>query len=231
MATVKALVAQGARVTAVARGGDRLRALEAVVGKGLVVRQGDAADPAFLKEILRQQMPTLVVLAAGVTPRVAHIDEFDWESFSEAWHSDLKAAFLLVTSALTLPLRPGSTIVIVSSGAAVRGSPLSGGYAGAKRMQWFLANYAQSRSDARGLGIRFIAVVPEQLITGTTIAANASSAYAAMQGITAEEFMGRYDVQLTPDTVADAIVAALRGDVDPGVNVIAIRGTGIEALT
>jgi hypothetical protein len=30
----------------------------------------------------------------------------------------------------------------------------SGGYAGAKRMQWFLAVYAQKFSDARKLGIR-----------------------------------------------------------------------------
>jgi hypothetical protein len=32
-----------------------------------------------------------------------------------------------------------------SSGAAVNGSPMSGGYAGAKRMLWMMAKYASAR--------------------------------------------------------------------------------------
>jgi NADP-dependent 3-hydroxy acid dehydrogenase YdfG len=39
-ATVKALISEGVRVTAVARGADRLRALEAEVGDGLATLQG-----------------------------------------------------------------------------------------------------------------------------------------------------------------------------------------------
>jgi hypothetical protein len=39
-------------------------------------------------------------------------------------------AFHWIREALLLPLRPGSTVVAMSSGAAVAGSPLSGGYAG-----------------------------------------------------------------------------------------------------
>jgi hypothetical protein len=162
---------------------------------------------------------------------VAPVDSFGWEEFSEAWNSDLKAAFHLVTQALTIPLCPGSTVVLVSSGAAVRGSPLSGGYAGAKRMQWFLASYAQSVSDAKQLGLRFIAVVPEQLIEGTTIAALASAGYAAVQGITAEAFMNRYPVPLTTGAVAEAILSAIRGDAAAGATVIGLRGGRIEPLT
>ena len=167
-ATVKALLSEGAHVTAVARGADNLRALKTELGDGLATIQGDATDSAFAERLLRELRPDLVVLAAGVTPRMARVDEFDWESFSEAWNGDLKASFHLVKQALTLPLRPGSTVVLVSSGAAVDGSPLSGGYAGAKRMQWFLASYAQKVSDAKRLGIRMLAVLPRP-IDGTTL--------------------------------------------------------------
>jgi NAD(P)-dependent dehydrogenase (short-subunit alcohol dehydrogenase family) len=230
-AVVSALVAERVRVTAVARGAERLQRLRSALGDAqLDIVQGDAANPDFLATLIRDRAPDFVVLAAGVTPRVAAIDTFDWEEFSEAWNSDLKAAFHLVSLALTMPLRPGATIVLVSSGAAVRGSPLSGGYAGAKRMQWFLATYAQAVSDARQLGLRFIAVVPEQLIEGTTIAGLAAAGYAAVQGITAEEFMGRYAIPLTTTAVATAILDALRGPVADGATVIGLRGGALAAL-
>jgi len=230
-ATVKALVSEGARVTAVARGVDRLRALQAEVGEGLVtVRQGDATDPAFVERLLREGQPELIVLAMGVLPRMGWVDEFDWESFSEAWNQDLKASFLVMKQALALPLRPGSTVVVVSSGAAVNGSPLSGGYAGAKRMQWWLASYAQRVSDTRKLGIRALALLPTQLIEGTAIGERAASTYAAMNGTTAEMFMKRYPAPLDTSKVASAILGALAGDVPADVAALAVTGTGTEAL-
>ena len=80
-------------------------------------------------------------------------------SFSEAWNADLKASFhRRQTGASLSRSAAGSSVVLVSSGAAIDGSPLSGGYAGAKRMQWWLAGYAQKVSDARKLGIRFAAL-------------------------------------------------------------------------
>ncbi|MFI8236484.1 hypothetical protein ACIF83_04355 [Streptomyces sp. NPDC085866] len=72
-------------------------------------------------------------------------------------------------AALARPLCPRSTVVIVSSGAALGGSPLSGGCAGAKRMQMFLADYLQYAADARDLGIRFVALVPRQVLVGAPI--------------------------------------------------------------
>ena len=131
------------------------------------------------------------------------VDALGWASFSENWNTDLKASFFFLQQALTLPLRPGSTVIIVSSGAAIGGSPASGGYAGAKRMQWFLAGYAQKISDAKKLGIRVIAVLPKQLIEGTTIGARAAATYGAMNGTTAEAYMKRWDVPLDVEKVAD----------------------------
>jgi NADP-dependent 3-hydroxy acid dehydrogenase YdfG len=227
-ATVKALISEGVHVTAVARDADRLRTLKTEVGDRLATLQGDATDPAFAERLLHEISPDLVVLAAGVTPKMGRVDEFDWESFSEAWNGDLKASFLLVKQALTLPLRPGSTVVLVSSGAAIDGSPLSGGYAGAKRMQWFLAGYAQKVSDAKKLGIRVLAVLPRP-IDGTTIGAGAAMAYGPMSGTTAEGFMKRIGVSL--DSVASAILTALDRGVPTEINAIAVTQAGIEPLT
>ena len=215
-------------MTAIARGADKLSALSTEVGAGLETLQGDATDPAFVERLLSELKPDLLVLAAGVTPQMGRVDEFDWESFSAPWDGDLKASFLLVKQALTLPLRSGSTVVLVSSGAAIDGSPLSGGYAGAKRMQWFLAAYAQKVSDAKKLGIRMLAVLPRP-IHGTTIGARAAEAYGPMSGTTAEAFMKRIGVSL--DKVASAILTALDGGVPPEINAIAVTPAGIEPLT
>ena len=76
-ATVKALLSEGAHVTAVARGADNLRVLKTELGDGLATIQGDATDSAFAERLLRELRPDLVVLAAGVTPRMARVDEFD----------------------------------------------------------------------------------------------------------------------------------------------------------
>ena len=180
-ATVEALVAAGARVTAVARDAGKLGELEAVA-----TLPGDATDPGLAELVLRELRPDLVVLTLGVNPEMGDVDELDWESFSAAWNTDVKASFFFVKHALRLPLRPGSSVVLVSSGAAIAGSPLSGGYAGAKRMQWLLAGYAQKVSDARKLGLRVVAVLPRQLIEGTTIGARAAAHYGALRGTTAE---------------------------------------------
>ncbi|HET9157803.1 MAG TPA: SDR family oxidoreductase [Myxococcaceae bacterium] len=229
-ATVKALVSEGARVTAIARGADRLSALQAELGAGLVTIPGDATDPALSARVVREIGPDLVVLAAGIMPPMGGVDELDWESFSANWNADLRASFFLVKEALTLPLRPGSTVVLVSSGAAIAGSPASGGYAGAKRMQWFLAGYAQKVSDAKKLGIRVVAVLPKQLIENTAIGARAAATYGAMNGTTAEAYMKRWEVPLDVDKVAAAIRSALEGGVPTGVNAIAVTGAGIEPL-
>jgi NAD(P)-dependent dehydrogenase (short-subunit alcohol dehydrogenase family) len=228
-ATVQHLISAGARVTAVARGQQRLQELAAEVGRGLETVQGDATDPAFVGRLLRKK-PDLVVVAAGIVPPMGTVDAFEWESFSAAWNTDLKASFHIVKQALSLPLAAGSSVVLVSSGAAIQGSPLSGGYAGAKRMQWLMAGYAQKVSDARKLGIRIMAVLPTQLIEGTTIGMRAAATYGELAGISAEAFMKRYEVPLDVDKVAAAIASALCGSVPAGVHAIAVNGAGSEPL-
>jgi len=58
-------------------------------------------------------------------------------------------------------------------GAAPRGSPLSGGYAGAKAAIRFITGYAADESSRTALGITFRCVLPQSA---------AVAAYAARQG-------------------------------------------------
>ena len=136
-AAVLALAAKGTRVWAVGRDRARLEQLregfrKEATGPGeVVVRALDATDAPAMDRLIEEVDPDLLVLSAGARARLALIDEQTWESFSAPWNTDLKIAFQVGQTALRRPLRPGSLVIIVSSGAGLMGSPLSGGYAGA----------------------------------------------------------------------------------------------------
>ena len=194
-------------------------------------RERDATDPDQVAALLAEADPDLVVVAAAARPRMASIEEQSWESFSLTWDVDVKMTFEVGRAALERPLRPGSTVVIVSSGAGLDGSPLSGGYAGAKRTQMFLAGYLQRASDARDLGIRFVALAPRQLIEGTAIGEAAADAYGAAIGEPGEAYLRRrFPVPLDPAGVARAILAIAAGDEHRDATVLTVTGTGIEAI-
>ena len=172
-AAVLALAAAGTRVWAVGRDQTRLEQVRKdAAGPGEVtVRAFDATDGAAMDRLIAEVDPDLLVLSAGARARLAPIDEQTWESFSAPWNTDLRIAFQVGQTALRRPLRPGSLVIIVSSGAGLQGSPLSGGYAGAKRMQMFLAGYLQRAADAGKLGIRFVALVPKQVLAESELGA------------------------------------------------------------
>jgi NAD(P)-dependent dehydrogenase (short-subunit alcohol dehydrogenase family) len=195
-------------------------------------RERDATDPANVAALLAEADPDLVVVAAGTRPRMASIEEQSWESFSAPWHVDVKIAFEVGRAVLSRPLRPGSTVVIVSSGAGLNpaGSPLSGGYAGAKRMQMFLVGYLQRAADARGLGIRFVGLAPLQFIAGTRIGEAAAEAYGAAAGQPGEEYMERWAAPLEPAGVASAILSIASGDEYAGVPLLGLTGSGLEPV-
>jgi hypothetical protein len=94
-----------------------------------------------------------------------------------------------------------------------------------------MAGYAQKVSDAKQLGIRFLAVLPKQLIEGTTIAALASEGYGRALGIPPADYMKRFEIPLDADKVAAAIVSGLRGEVAPHLTSIAVTGSAVEPLT
>lgn len=182
-------------------------------------RDRDATDPTEAAALLREADPDLVVLAAGTRPRMASIAEQSWESFSAPWNVDVKLAFEVGRAVLARPLRRGSTVVIVSSGAGLNpsGSPMSGGYAGAKRMQMFLTSYFQRAADAGQLGIRFVAMAPMQFLVGTRIGEAATAAYGP----------GSWPQPLDADGVARAILEVAAGRDHRGAT-LPVTGKGLE---
>ena len=204
---VEALVVHSARVTVVARDADALGSVRARLGVATI--SADVTDETAARRILTEVRPDILVLNAGAKPRMGRLDQLSWADFSAPWETDVRAGLYWLQAALNLPLKPGSRVLVGSSGAAQNGSPLSGGYAGAKRMLWFMAKYANGVSEQKGLGIRFQAIVPLQIIGGTGVGDEASSVYAQAVGIKREAFLARFGAPMPPRQFGDHLVAVL----------------------
>lgn len=227
---VEALAAQGVQVWALARDAGKLDQLKQEV-KGVQTITADMTDPQVAARVLRDVQPDILVLNAGATPTMMPTYEMSWEQFSGTWENDVKGTFFFGREALLTPLKPGSTVVIVSSGAAVGGSPLSGGYAGAKRTQWFMGQYFQQESSQMKLGIRFVVLIPRQIVATTDLGNNAATRYAAAQGITKDEFLDRQGAaRLTPEIVGHEVVNLLTQDTYGEGLAFAVSGQGLAAL-
>ena len=223
------LAKQACDVLAIARGGEKLKTLQAEE-PNIQIRAADASEDGFAEAVLTAHRPDLVVLAGGLTPRAQDLRETSWKDFSAPWNTDTKITFDFTRAALNLPLADGAVIINFSSGASLNGSRLSGGYAGAKRMQTFLAMYGQQEAGKLGLGLTFLSVIPLQLIAGTDIGGTMSSAYAKGAGITQEAFMGRWEQPLTPDAASGYLMELLGRPLQDGDQVFGLKGTGLEKL-
>ena len=93
----------------------------------------------------------------------------------------------------------------MSSGAALRGSPLSGGYAGAKAAIRWLTAYAAAESDREKLGIRFVSLLP-QLTPATELGAIYAAAYATRPDVDVPP-----GPPLTPEQAGQAIIGLVGG--------------------
>jgi NAD(P)-dependent dehydrogenase (short-subunit alcohol dehydrogenase family) len=204
---VEALVAHGARVTVVARESEALESVHSRLGVAVI--PADVTDDVAAKRILAEVRPDIVVLNAGATPRMGRLDQISWADFTATWETDVKAGLYWIQAALNLPLKPGSRVLVGSSGAAANGSPLSGGYAGAKRMLWFMARYANGAAEQKKLGIRFQAIVPLQIIGGTGVGDAGANAYARATGVDRDAYLARFGAPLPPRQFGDHLVAVL----------------------
>ncbi len=200
-----ALVKAGASVVGVARNSPGLDELGTVLGGTFTPEVADAADPVAAGRLLDQYDPRLLVLNAGAAPLSRPLHQHSWQSFSRNWEVDVQQAFHWTREALLRPLRPGSTVIAISSGAALFGSPLSGGYAGAKATVRFISAYAASESARSELGIRFVSVLP-QLTPATELGAAAVAAYAAREGMSVPDFLATRGPALTPEHAGQAII-------------------------
>jgi hypothetical protein len=80
------------------------------------------------------------------------------------------------------------------------------------------------------LGIRFVALVPRQIIGATELGRSAASAYAARQGITQQAFLERFGVPLTPEKVGHGVVALLTDSAYQEGTAFGLTGEGLESL-
>src|SRR5712672_2716145 len=204
---VEALVAHGARVTVVARGDDEIESVRAKLGVAAIF--ADVTDETAAHRILAEIRPDILALNAGATPRMGRLDQLSWADFTATWETDVKAGLYWLQAALNLPLKPGSRVLVGSSGAAENGSPLSGGYAGAKRMLWFMAKYANGVSEQKVLGIRFQTIVPLQIIGGTGVGDAGANAYARAAGIETEAFLARFGAPMPPRDFGEKVLSVL----------------------
>jgi NAD(P)-dependent dehydrogenase (short-subunit alcohol dehydrogenase family) len=205
-----ALSAAGARVVGLARSTAHLEELRGQLGDAFTPVAADVADPQVAARLIDEYAPHTLVLCAGASPTMNPLQEQTWESFSQTWNVDVAQAFHWTRQALRRPLAPGSSVIAMSSGAAVNGSPLSGGYAGAKAAVKFVADYAALESQRAGLGISFVSVLP-RLTPATELGAKAVAAYASRQGVDVDTFVRAAGPALTPEEVGRSVVAIAVG--------------------
>jgi len=225
---VEVAIGNGARALAVARQEGPLRQLAQEV-PGAEVLSLDATDEAAPAKVFDVLQPDVLVLSAGAVPPAAPLHEQNWQEFRVNWETDVKIAFHFCKASLTRPLAAGASVILISSGAALHGSPISGGYAGAKRTQIFIQNYSQKESDRLGLGIRFIALAP-RMMPDSEIGKHAVDGYSRYLGISKAEFVQGME---SPPTASDVATAAIELVTNPDPskgNVFGVWGKGLEAV-
>jgi 3-oxoacyl-[acyl-carrier protein] reductase len=226
-----ALSAAGASVVAVSR--TAAAPAEAAPGAGTIQPEiADAGDATVAAGLLDRYEPEAIILVAGAPPYMRPLQQQTWETFSVNWQTDVRIAFHWLREALLKPLRPGSRVVVFSSGAALNtnGSPLSGGYAGAKATQRFMAAYAQEEATRAGLDITFTAVLP-QFAPMTGVGRPAVQAYAAQAGQSVEDFLDQRPFPLlSPEVAGAAVVDLLRAEPATVAPAYVLNGAGLQQL-
>src|SRR6266487_1570300 len=164
---------------------------------------------------------------AGARPYIRPLQHQTWETFAVNWETDVRIAFHWLREALIKPLAPGSRVVVISSGAALAGSPLSGGYAGAKATQRFITEYAREESARAGLDITFTAVLP-RITPLTDLGRPAVEAYAARAGQSVEEYLQQLGPLVTPEIAGTALVELVQADAATVAPAYLLTGAGLQ---
>jgi NAD(P)-dependent dehydrogenase (short-subunit alcohol dehydrogenase family) len=226
---VEALVEHGARVTVVARDADALQAVRTRLGVATI--SADVTDETAAHRILAEVRPDILALNAGAKPRMGRLDQLNWADFTAPWEHDVKAGLYWLQATLNLPLMPGSRVLVVSSGAAVSGSPMSGGYGGAKRMLWLMAQYANKVAEKKQLGIRFQVIIPRQMVPGTGIGDEAANAYARELNMELEQYFARFGAPMPPREFGEKFVSVLEDPTYANGFAFGLKGdTGVSVL-
>jgi NAD(P)-dependent dehydrogenase (short-subunit alcohol dehydrogenase family) len=218
----------GGPVVAVARSAAALAEL-AASGANIQTEVADGAEATAAGFLLDRWDPRTVIVVAGASPLPRPLQRHTWETFSVNWQADVKITFHWLREALLKPLRPGSRVIVISSGAALAGSPLSGGYAGAKATQRFITGYAQDEADRAGLDLAFTVVLPK-ITPLTDLGLPAVRAYAARGGQTEEEYVRSLGEPLSPETAGAALLELARADAAGLAPGYLLTGAGLQRL-
>ena len=188
-----------------------------------------AADATVAWSLLDRYDPEVLILVAGANPAMRPLQQQTWETFSVNWNADVKIAFTWLREALLRPLPPGSRVVVVSSGAAINGSPASGGYAGAKATQRFIAAYAQEESRRAGLDITVTAVMP-RMSPFADVGRRGVRAYAARSDQSEEAYLKQVGEVWTPEVAGSALVELVRAIPATTAPGYLLTGAGLQTL-
>ena len=194
---------------------------------GLITEAGDAGRPEVAEQLLDRHRPDVLVIAAGAVPPTGPLRDFTWENFSAIWEQDVRIAFTWLGAVLRRPLAPGAAVVVLGSAASLRGSPLSGGYAGAKATVRHITAYA--RAEAQGTGVTFTTVLPV-LAPDTAVGQAAVRAYAGSQGISTAEFAAQLPAPLSAGVAGASVARLLAGPADQIAEAYLLDGTGLQEL-
>lgn len=224
-----ALADTGAHVVGLARTAGPLQELHEQLGDRFTPVLGDATDPDLAHDLIAKYRPRTLVLNAGAIPAMGPLHKQTWETFSRTWQVDTRHVFEWTREGLTLPLDSGSVVIAVSSGAALLGSPQSGGYAGAKSTIRFISAYAAEESERAALGIRFLTVLP-QLTPATELGTVGVAGYAERQGVDVASFLESFGPVLTPAQVGQAVVELAVTVGGPASTEFTITARGLHAV-
>lgn len=195
---------QGADVVIFGRNAETLAAAEKALGEGTLAVQGDAARAADLVRLCiaaseRFGGIDVLVANAGIV-ELGGIADVDEEMFDRTSDVNFKGVFFTVRAALS-HLRPGASVILITSGSNRVGSPSAPVYAATKAAVRSLAR--SLAADLVGRGVRVNALSPGFIDTSIFDRSG-------MHGGDPEEFFGHLADMIPmgrighPEEVADA---------------------------
>jgi NAD(P)-dependent dehydrogenase (short-subunit alcohol dehydrogenase family) len=222
---VEALVEQRMEVAALARDSAGLASMKEALNGRVETIAANVTDAAVAARTIEKYKPHVLVLNAGATGVNRPVRFQVWETFAAQFEVDVKGAFLWSREALLLPLERGSTIVVMSSAAALASSQVIAGYASAKSALWAFARCLADES--RGLGIRVHCLLP-MLTPETQLGRSGIRDFARILGVPEAAIIEKKELlpPVTPALVGQAVISILT---DPGkADVVGFKITGTQ---
>jgi 3-oxoacyl-[acyl-carrier protein] reductase len=201
----EALAAAGHRTILVARDEHALAVAAEAIGGHVVAERLDVTDEEAVGRMMRRAGEVAVVVnAAGAPPVLRTPDALSWEDWRRPIDVDVRGVFNVVRAAAPA-LVPGGTVVNVSSGAVVAGTPLHASFSSGQAALLSLSRCLGAWLAPRGVVTHCVA--PSLTLEGATGRAGAE-AFGAQAGVSGEAwFERRFGAEmLTPAAAGDAIV-------------------------